>query len=121
MRSQHPDVDLGRDDDAAPPEPGPPRYIAKGILPFTDSSLWAVLFAFVAHIATFLAVVMLKLYRDHSVAGAAVLAVLLVLSTVPIRDELAWRKRLGIVTALVLGTWTLGVTLAWLADTYGVY
>lgn len=110
------------DGDADAPEaPGPPKYIERMILPFFDQSLWAVLFAIVVHLATFLALLFLQLFGAKSIPSAAGLALLMVLSTIPIRDEWAWRGRLGSVTALVVCTWLFGAGLAWVANAYGIW
>lgn len=123
IQRPRPPVELvhSRDEEAPPEPPGPPRYIARGILPFFDSSLWAVLFAVVAHLATFIALVLLRFFVDRSIPAAGAIAMLLVLSTIPIRDEWVWRRRLGSVTGLVVAIWGSGAGLAWVAKAYGVY
>ncbi len=93
----------------------------KGILPFFDSGLWVVLFAIVIHLSTFLAMVVLKLYRTQSLPAAGSLLFLVLLTGVPVRDEYLWRKRFGSVTALMVFTWAIGLSLAWFADAYGIY
>jgi hypothetical protein len=123
IQRPRPPIELvhSREQDEEPPEPGPPRYIEKGILPFFDSGLWAVLFAIMIHVSTFLAMVILKLLRTQSLPAAGSLVFMLVITTMPIRDEFAWRKRFGSVTALMLTTWAVALALAWVADAYGVY
>ncbi len=123
VQRRRPPVELvhAPDDEETPEEPGPPKYIERVILPFFDQSLWAVLFAIVAHLATFLALMFLQLYQAKSIAAAGGLALLLVASSVPIRDEWAWRGRLGSVTALVVCTWAFGAGLAWVAQAYGIW
>jgi hypothetical protein len=86
------------------------------ILPYlTDSTLWPVLIVVIAHIAAFMAPLILLSLRDRDLLATGGLAVLLVLSFQSLGGE--WRRRrFGPICGLILVTWVLSACTAYFAD-----
>ena len=79
-----------------------------------ESTLWPVLIVVLAHIAAFVAPVVLFALRDRRIPSMAALAVLLVASGSAIGVDVA-KRRVGLITGLVLAAWAITGLFAYFA------
>ncbi len=91
------------------------NWFDRWIRPYVEeSTLWPVLIVVLAHLAAFVAPVVLFALRDRRVPSMAALAVLLVASGSAIGVDLA-KRRVGLITGLVLAAWAMTGLFAYFA------
>jgi len=107
--------------DAPPTDSGWPPWVEEWVLPFIeDSGLWPVLFALLGHVVVLVAPVLLVAWRSRSGAGLAPLVLLVGLSVWLVRLDLARRRGIGPLSAMVGLVWVAGVGLAAVCEHTGV-
>ena len=79
-----------------------------------ESTLWPILIVMLASLAAFVAPVVLSALRDRRIASMAALAVLLVASGRAIGVDVA-KRRVGLITGLVLAAWAMTGLFAYFA------
>ena len=95
--------------------------IDRFVLPFMrDPALWPILVIFVAHIAAFVAPVLLFALRDGRIPSFAALFGLAGLSIGLVRHESLDRGRPGPLSGLTLATWLVAIAAAFAANHYGI-
>lgn len=96
--------------------------IDRVVLPFVrDPALWPILVILIAHIAAFVAPVLLFALREGRIASFAALFGLAGLSVGLVRHEWRERGRPGPLCGLTLATWLVAIAAAFAADRYGIF
>ncbi len=103
-----------------PEKPGQSRLERHVLVYVRDPLLWPVLVVVIAHVAVFVAPLMLSAARDAQPTVVALLAVLGLLSGAGVLAELRRRRRPGAVCVLLGSTWLLSAVVAFTADRYGI-
>lgn len=98
-----------------------PAWVEQWILPYLeDMSLWPVLVAVLGHVLVVLVPLELAFVRGPSLAAAAVLSVLLVVTFEMVRMEIRALRRPGWLTAIGIGMWVASVPCAYYAGSTGI-
>ncbi len=79
-----------------------------------ESTLWPVLIVVLAHLAAFVAPIVLFAVRDRRIPSMAALAVLLVASGSAIGVDVS-KRRVGLITGLILAAWAMTGLFAYFA------
>ncbi len=85
-----------------------------------ESTLWPLWIVLIGHVVAFVTPVVVFALRDRGLPSLAALAILLVATGVRVRGDLSERGGVGLLTRVLLATWTLAGAAAWAAARWGV-
>jgi hypothetical protein len=85
-----------------------------------ESTLWPLWLVLIGHAVAFLAPVLVFAVRDRGLPAMAALAILLVATGGRVRSDLVERRRIGLLTRILLATWLVAGAAAWAAGRWGV-
>ena len=91
-----------------------PPWFEKWVVPFvSESAMWPVLFALLAHVFVGVGALLLYVVRDGKLSAAAALSILVMASIRGVWFEIQYRKRLGGLTGMLVILWLLSALAAW--------
>jgi hypothetical protein len=107
--------------DAGRTRQGWPDWVEQWVLPYVDDiALWPVLFALLGHVLVVIVPLMLQVYRHGSSWAVLILLLLSGATMALVRMEHVAKGRFGMLSLVMLITWSSSLPFAWFAERTGV-